>query len=125
MVDAMILGDHQAAGLGRAPSPDWTHQAGYREHPMGTSHVLSPRWVSGDIALGTVWSRDGQWPVLTWLQAKWAESPEASDPWKEKWGEAGGGWPGPEEQERPTCTIPVGQERAPGTGTGMSEKRPR
>lgn len=57
---------------------------------MGTSHVLSPRWVSGDIALGTVQSEGGRWSVLTWLQAKWAESPEASDPWKEKWGKVGG-----------------------------------
>ena len=73
------------------PSPDGTHQAGYGEHPMGTSHVLSPRWGPGDIARGTVRSGGGRWSVLTWLQAKWAKSPEASDPWKEKWGEVAGG----------------------------------
>lgn len=66
------------------PSPDGTHQADYRKHLMRTS---CPQ--GGKVALGTVWSGGSRW--LTWLQAKWAKSPEASDPWKEKWGEVGGG----------------------------------
>lgn len=76
-------------------------------------------------SLGSVRSGGGRWSVLTWLQAKWAESPEASDPWKEKWGEVAGVQPGLEEQERPTCTVPVGQEQAPGMGTRTSDKRAR
>lgn len=47
---------------------------------MGTGDMLSPRWVSGDIAPGMAPSRGGRWSVLTWLQAKGAESPKSSDP---------------------------------------------
>lgn len=63
MVDVMMLGDHRAgclwvaaspSSLGRVPGLDGTHQAGYGEHPMGMSHVLSPRWVSG---VGPEWGR--------------------------------------------------------------------
>lgn len=44
---------------------------------MGTRDVLSPRWV---MAPGMAQSGGGQWSVLTWLQAKGAESPKSSDP---------------------------------------------
>lgn len=105
------------SGLGKVPSPDGTHQADYRKHLMRTS---CPR--GGKVALGTVWSGGSR--CLTWLQAKWAKSPEASDPWKEKWGEVGGhGTARAEEQEHQARTIPGGQDRAPGTGTGTDDKR--
>lgn len=44
---------------------------------MGTRDVLCPGWV---MAPGMAQSGGGQWSVLTWLQAKGAESPKSSNP---------------------------------------------
>lgn len=49
----------------------------WRAVEMGTRDMLSPRWV---MAPGMAQSGGGQWSVLTWLQAKGAESPKSSDP---------------------------------------------
>lgn len=70
------------SALGGVSSPDRTHRTGYGEHPRGDKPRVVPK-------VG-VWGH-GPWDSLrlTWLQAKWAQSPEASDPWKKKWGEVG------------------------------------
>lgn len=62
----------------------------------------------GNVALGTVWSGGSRW--LTWLQAKWAKSPEASNPWKEKRGEVEGGQPG--QRSRSIRLTPSPRDRS-------------
>lgn len=68
----------QSLGSGKGTQPRWDPPSTlWRAVEMGTRDVLSPRWV---MAPGMAQSGGGQWSVLTWLQAKGAESPKSSDP---------------------------------------------
>lgn len=55
--------------------------------PVHSGQALRPRGKATHCPRGGSLCWGQSWFVLTWLQAKRAESPEATDPWKENWAE--------------------------------------
>lgn len=55
--------------------------------PVHSGQALQPRGKATHCPRGGSLCWGQSWFVLTWLQAKRAESPEATDPWKENWAE--------------------------------------
>lgn len=55
--------------------------------PVHSGQALRPRGKATRCPRGGSLCWGQSWFVLTWLQAKRAESPEATDPWKENWAE--------------------------------------
>lgn len=86
-------------------SPRWGGCSASPAQAGPTQSALG-RWGQGDkgcpVPRVVLWghSPGGQRAVLTWLQAKGAESPESSDPWEEKRAEEGAARPGGTEEPR-------------------------